>query len=103
MKKVNFKLRVEKFTNWLKNSYTKDNGERFKSWVNYGYYIEQAVLDLCVNPDQFASINKAGIVKSILNALDRSGKFQSRPVKIQSDIKSGFKAYIKFLEANPSL
>ncbi len=96
------KVSVEKFQNWLKNSYQKNGKGRFKSWESYGYYLEQAVVDLCINPNQFFAITSAGVMKSVLKALDRSGKFKTRNNKLQSDIKSGFKAYIKFLQAQPS-
>jgi hypothetical protein len=86
---------LERFSNWLKNHY-KVNGKNFKSYVTYSYYMQLAVTDLRIKQDQFFSINKPGLLKAILRSLRNSGLFKSRDTKLQRDIISSFKAYIKF-------
>ncbi|MGB3948452.1 MAG: hypothetical protein WBM13_10740 [Bacteroidia bacterium] len=98
-----FNQNLEKFSNWLKNHYIKANGQKFKSSKQYSYYMQLACADLSFNRDQFAGINQAGVLKVILKSLKNSGLFKSRTSKLQSDIISGFNAYITFKSSSQNI
>jgi hypothetical protein len=105
MKKVNFiKVeKLEKYSNWLKNCYYYNGNKKFKSQNSYFNYMRLAIADLCLNADQFLSINQPGILKSILKSLLNSSLFNNRSKKLQSDIVSSFKAYIAFHAAQQNI
>lgn len=88
---------LEEFMNWLRDSYIKSNGERFKSWYNYGGYIATAANDLGISIVDFQRIQTPGFFKNLKKKLLSEPSFMKRQKEERSDINSGLEAYIKYL------
>lgn len=96
--KENNKRLFKGFVNWLNKSYYYKVGEqmkKFKSGRSYGEYLGMAMDDLGIHSGTFSN-SKPGILKAMKNSLEKTSSFLQRDVKIQSDIMSAFKAYIKY-------
>lgn len=87
------------FVNWLNKSYYYKVGSitrKFRSGHSYGEYMGMAIQDLGMRPEDFKSNSRPGILKAMMSSLENTASFLQRDVKIQSDITSAFKAYIKY-------
>lgn len=87
------------YVKWLNSSYfykVGDNLKKFKSGLPYANYMELAISDLGMNPQDFKTYSKPGLLKSFLKSLRETSVFQQRDLKIQSDILSAFNAYISY-------
>lgn len=104
----NLKIKVSEllkgFVNWLIKSYhytvgTKNpKSVKFKkgSAVNYTMYMTLAIEDLGIRPTDFFNYSQPGLLKAFLKRLQEATTFTNRDLKLQSDIISAFKAYIKY-------
>jgi hypothetical protein len=87
------------YAKWLNKSYfykVGDNLKKFKSGLPYANYMELAISDLGIRPEDFKMYSKPGLLKSFAIRLESSAQFLRREAKVQSDILSAFKAYIKY-------
>lgn len=87
------------YVKWLNSSYfykVGDNLKKFKSGLPYANYMEMAILDLGIKPQEFSQYSKPGLLKAFASRLETSNQFLRREAKIQSDILSAFSAYIKY-------
>tara|TARA_R110001592_G_scaffold88299_11_gene260079 strand:+ start:8424 stop:8747 length:324 start_codon:yes stop_codon:yes gene_type:complete len=90
------------YVKWLNRSYfykVGDNLKKFKSGLSYANYMEMAILDLGIKPQDFVEYSQPGLLKSFATKLESSAQFLRREAKIQSDILSAFNAYIKYIAA----
>ena len=87
------------YVKWLNRSYfykVGDNLKKFKSGLPYANYMEMAISDLGIKPQEFGKYSKSGLLKSFASRLESSAQFLRREAKVQSDILSAFNAYIKY-------
>jgi hypothetical protein len=87
------------YVKWLNTSYfykVGDNLKKFKSGLPYASYMQMAIIDLGINPADFFNYSQPGLLKAFLNKLQTARMFSNRDPKLQSDITSAFKAYIKY-------
>lgn len=87
------------YVKWLNRSYFYKVGynlKKFKSGLPYANYMELAISDLGIRPEDFKKYSKPGLLKSFASRLESSTQFLRREAKVQSDILSAFNAYIKY-------
>jgi|GEM_PF-5001953 len=87
------------YVKWLNTSYfykVGDKLKKFKSGLPYASYMELAISDLGIRPEDFKMYSKPGLLKAFASKLELSSQFIRREAKIQSDILSAFNAYIKY-------
>ena len=93
---------LKRFAQWLNKSYFYIVGDKlikFKSGMSYAKYMELAISDLGISPEDFKTYSKPGLLKSFASRLESSTQFLRREAKVQSDILSAFNAYIKYSTA----
>lgn len=92
------------FSMWLIKKYHYKVGKKtprlvkFKmgSAVNYIKFMTCAIEDLGMKPSDFIQYSRPGLLKAFLNKLQEVTTFNNRDEKLQSDIISAFKSYIKY-------
>jgi hypothetical protein len=77
------------FENWLKSN-------NYVSWKSYLSFMRQIENTLLVK--ELESISSTSILKKLLLDLEGNRAFQARSESDKSNILSGFRAYIKFIE-----
>lgn len=93
---------LNEFAVWLNSKYEyvlKGSIRKFKSGKMYEKYILWGLSDLGIRINDFLAHSTPGLVKAYISALSTSKVFARRTDRRQAEIISGFKAYIKFLNA----
>jgi hypothetical protein len=103
MKSLNYTIQkiLTGYENWLDEIYYYQQGDltiKFVSGNSYSSFLTKAIADLRMNPHVFKHYSRPDLVSSLESKIVNSTTFEKRSLKMQTNIISAFRAYIKYVQ-----
>jgi hypothetical protein len=104
MKSLNYTIQkiLTGYENWLDEIYYYQQGDltiKFVSSNSYSSFMAKAIFDLNINPHDFKYYSRPDLISSLESRIMKSASFEKRSSKMQTNIVSAFRAYIKYIQS----
>jgi hypothetical protein len=104
MKSLNYTIQkiLAGYEKWLDEIYYYQQGDlniKFVSTNSYSSFMTKAISDLNINPHDFKYYSRPDLISSLESRIMKSTSFEKRSSKMQTNIVSAFRAYIKYIQS----